>query len=202
MKKISRQNAEQYWWYRMVKILFILLVIVAGYITFEITKDNRYGQFPRTDFYASRYGYECTKGSSFSGGNFTASNVVFDEEKGKDQVYTLEPVFAVDLSRLVSSLYNMSPDEMFLKICLAGKAPSTPGEWATMADSPIPNDAQASYRFVMNNEVKDKTWGEFLKQWVTVMIVGAIVIVGIPKVFGYIVFGKQSYNAKHEDNIE
>lgn len=191
MKKINKQNAEKYWWYRMIKIVYILVVIVCGIIAFSLIKNGEYGYFPKTDFYTSSYGYQCTKGSTYKGGNFPSSYFDFDISKNKNQVYTLNyyGISSISYSNLMNS------DDIFKKICFSGKVPDS---IESLVAQPVPSDSQSAYRFIMTEEVKDKTLGNVFWQWGVILFCILIVLRLVPKVFSYILFGKEGNNSDLE----
>jgi len=185
MKKISRQNAEEYWWYRMIKIIYIIVVILCTIFTFYLIRNSEFGRTPKTDFYASSYGFECIKGSTFKGGKFPSSYVNFNTSKSKNQVYSLNNLGAYEL-RYTN---QMSADDVIKKVCINGKVPDN---IETLLEQPVPLDSESTYRFIITEEIKDKTWNKVFQQWLILLFFIWIVLKIIPKVFDYIIFGKES----------
>lgn len=175
-KQPSYEKAESYWWYRLVKTLYILFVLAVLTVTLSDGTIER----PKTDYYESKYGVSCENGNSF--GRIEGSNISYNWDLSlEEQDFKFKETDMTTIGKVICSLETDPTDE----------------ERAEIIKGVILNDGYQEYLFKPVNftiEVREEafspTWNEFYKSigWLVFALIIAIIV--IPLLFRYILFGK------------
>lgn len=179
MKKILKSQAEDYWQYRLVRVIYLIISVptVIG-CAFWV-----YNSIPKVDMFGSTYSTRCTTGT-YAFGQFSESDITFDEDKPYNaQVFRYKEPYDDVYSKLICDKGgNMSQQDqtaLFDAAYLGGTIISDNASRPT------------NYTIYISKKAYSPDLDDLKLAIISSLIIFAIAATGLPQLFNYVVFGKE-----------
>ncbi len=174
--KISRESADSYWWYRLVRVIYII-GSVLGIILLVL---GAYETYPQISYYDSEFSVQCDD----------LSIAPFGHIEGKNVFYTYRRNAGFEF--LDSD--NLDSYSTFTKYACEHNGVIDDGAVDSDTYSKYKSKAE-NYKLFVSKTVLNGSWTTFLVTNAIYLIVSLILLIKvIPMIFGYIIFGRKKYS--------
>lgn len=182
MKKLLREQAEEHWWYRLIKAGYVIAMIFVALSLAAFL----YYTWPQVDFYSSHYQMRCDGESKLVFGNLEGKDVNYDYGKSYD-----EQTFAFDDNRGILDMLTkitceqgtlLTDDQRDTYLIDGINQDSTYDKYHDMA---------TNYTIFADKKVYDPIFETWWEELAGALFVLALLKYGVPRIFDYVVFGKR-----------
>lgn len=180
--QLQRAEVEQYWWYRLIKVLYILFVLlIAVVIAIEF-------QLPKVDMGLSTYAVKCND-NSLTYGKYPSTDISYDYSKPYDQ-------------QTFSFMDDQQTSDIVAKVfCQQGYRDSTQDSITLLGDIAGKEEVyydnlftKPNYTLYISSKVYAPTWSDVYRSIAYILVAALLLIIVVPLTFSYVLFGRKRRN--------